>query len=147
MSQHTTDGAVSRSRQFPTVRQYMTAGPWTIARSQPLARARHIMHEHQIRHLPVLDGGRVVGLISERDVLMVEALPGVNPTDVRIEEAMTQEVFTAAPETPLGEVVKSMIERRLGSAVVTENDRVVGVFTAVDAMRALFNLLHRDADA
>jgi acetoin utilization protein AcuB len=129
--------------QFPTVGQHMTASPHTIARSQPLAVARRLMREHSIRHLPVLDGGSVVGLISERDLLLVETLPGVNPTDVRVEEAMVQELFTATPDTPVADVVGTMIERKLGSAVIVEADRVVGVFTTIDALRALHALLEQ----
>ena len=102
-----------------------------------------MMLDQGIRHLPVLDGGKIVGLLSERDLLLVESLPGVNPTDVRVEEAMVQNVFTVEPETPVGEVVETMIERKLGSALVTEGERVIGVFTTIDALRALHELLER----
>jgi acetoin utilization protein AcuB len=127
--------------QFPTVREYMTASPHTVSRSQSLSTARGLMRKHRVRHLPVLDGGAVVGLISERDLLLVETLPGVNPTDVRIEEAMVPEMFTATPDTPIGDVIEAMIERKLGSAVIVEGERVVGVFTTIDALRALHALL------
>lgn len=131
-------------RQFPVVRQYMTPSPFTIGPSQSLAAARRLMREHKIRHLPVLDGGQITGLVSERDLLLVESLPGVNPTDVRVEEAMSQGVFTIDPDTAVGEVVETMIERKLGSAVVCESTRVVGVFTTIDALRALHELLEQD---
>lgn len=102
------------------------------------------MVQHQVRHLPVLDSGRVVGQLSERDLFLVESVPNVNPTEVRVEEAMVQDVFTVEPETPVGEVVETMIERKLGSAVVCEGERVVGVFTTVDALQALHEALaHR----
>jgi acetoin utilization protein AcuB len=129
--------------QFPTVRQHMTPSPHTISPRQPLTIARRTMLDHHIRHLPVLDGGRVVGLLSERDLLLVESLPGVNPTDVRVEEAMVQNVFTAAPDEPIAEIVQTMVQRKLGSAVVVEGDRVIGVFTTIDALGALAELLAR----
>jgi acetoin utilization protein AcuB len=129
--------------QFPTVRQHMTASPHTISPHQPLTIARATMLSRQIRHLPVLDGGRIVGLISERDLLLVESLPGVNPTNVRVEEAMVQDVFTATPDEPVAEVVEMMVHRKLGSAVVVDGERVVGVFTTIDALRALTSLLER----
>ena len=97
----------------------MTDSPHTIGPTRSLAVARRMMLDHGIRHLPVLDGGKIVGLLSERDLLLVESLPGVNPTDVRVEEAMVQNVFTVEPDAPVGEVVETMIERKLGSAVVT----------------------------
>ena len=121
----------------------MTDGPHTVGPTRSLAVARRMMLDQSIRHLPVLDGGKIVGLLSERDLLLVESLPGVNPTDVRVEEAMVQNVFTVEPETPVGEVVETMIERKLGSAVIVEAERVIGVFTTIDALRALHDLLER----
>jgi len=129
--------------QFPVVGQYMTGAPHTIERTRSLAAARELMLQHQVRHLPVVDGKTIVGVLSERDVLMLEALPGVNPPEVRVEEAMVKDVFTVPPEAPVGEVIESMIDGRLGSAIVCEEDRVVGVFTTVDALRALHDLLER----
>jgi acetoin utilization protein AcuB len=127
--------------QYPTVREYMSASPFTINAQRPLAAAEKLMREHGIRHLPVLDGGQVVGLVSERDLLLVESMPQVNPTVVRIEEAMVPNVFQVSPDLPVGEVVETMIDRKLGSAVVVEDERVTGVFTTVDALRALRDLL------
>jgi acetoin utilization protein AcuB len=129
------------TRQFPVVRQYMTPTPHTVGPTRSLAVARKLMLENQVRHLPVLDGGRIVGLISERDLFLVESLPGVNPTDVRVEEAMAQNVFTVQPDVPVGDVVATMIERKLGSTVICEGEHVVGVFTTIDALQALHELL------
>jgi acetoin utilization protein AcuB len=133
----------SAVHQYPAVRQYMTTGPHTIGPTRSLATAHKLMRQHQVRHLPVLDGGRIVGLVSERDLAMVESLPGVNPTDVRVEEAMVPNVFTVAPDTPIGEVIETMIARKLGSAVITERGHVVGVFTTIDALVALHELLEQ----
>jgi acetoin utilization protein AcuB len=130
-------------RQFPIVRAYMTESPHTIARSRSLTAATRTMRDHQIRHLPVLEGGRIAGILSQRDVLLIESLPGVNPTDVRVEEAMVEDVFTVGPDAPVGEVIETMIDRKVGSAVVCEGDRVLGVFTTIDALRALHDLLER----
>ena len=72
---------------------------------------------------------------------MVEAIPGVNPTVVRVEEAMVEDVFTVEPGAPIGEVADTMIARKLGSAVVIDGERVIGVFTTIDALVALRDLL------
>jgi acetoin utilization protein AcuB len=119
----------------------MTTSPHTIGRALPLSVAHRIMREHGIRHLPVLDGGQIVGLLSERDILLVESLPGTDPTHVSVEEAAVENVFATGPDAPLAEVVESMLERKLGSAVVTDQGHVVGVFTTMDALRALRDLL------
>ena len=129
--------------QYPAVREFMTPSPFTVGRESSLAAARHIMRKHLVRHLPVLHGGRIEGVLSERDLLFLESIPGVNPTVVRVEEAMVQDVFTVSPETPIGEAIETMIERKLGSAIVCEDERVLGVFTTVDALRALHRQLEQ----
>lgn len=129
------------SHQFPTVRLYMTPTPHTVGRRQSLTAARRIMREHGIRHLPVLDGGQLVGVLSERDVLLVESLPGTNPTNVYAEEAMVSDVFTTTADAPMADVVEEMVARKMGSALVTDAGRVVGVLTTIDALRALLDLL------
>ncbi|HEY0707030.1 MAG TPA: CBS domain-containing protein [Polyangia bacterium] len=133
--------AQRRFHQFPTVRACMTPAPLTIGRAQSLATARKLMREHHVRHLPVLDGGVVAGLLSERDLLLVEALDTTNPEQVRAEEAMATDVFTAGPDDPLAPVVENMVERKLGSVVVVENEHVVGVVTTTDALRLLVEIL------
>ncbi len=127
--------------QFPQLRNYMTPTPHTIGHQQPLIVAQRMMHDHGIRHLPVLDGGKLVGLLSERDVLLVESLPGTDPTEVRAEEAMSQDILTANPDAALADVVETMVERKLGSAVAIDGEHVVGVLTTVDALRALLDRL------
>jgi len=121
----------------------MTPGPHTIARSQSLAAAHEIMREHRIRHLPVLEGGQIVGMVSQRDLLMVETLPGVSPAEVQVEDAMVEDVVTAPSDAPIGELVETMLQRKIGSVVVTDHDRVAGVFTTIDALRALHELLEK----
>jgi len=130
-------------RQHPEVREHMTPSPLTIAPTSSLSKAIRLMRDNHIRHLPVIDGGRVVGVLSQRDILIMESLPGVNPTEVRVEEAMVRDVFTVGPEAPVGEVIETMIDRKLGSTIVCEGERVLGVFTTIDALRALHALLER----
>jgi acetoin utilization protein AcuB len=129
--------------QYPVVREFMTSSPLTVGRSSSLAAASQLMRKHHVRHLPVLNGGLIEGVLSERDLLLLETMPGVNPTVVRVEEAMVQDVFTVGPETPVGEAIETMIDRKLGSAIVCDGERVLGVFTTVDALRALHHLLER----
>jgi acetoin utilization protein AcuB len=130
-------------RQYPEIREFMTPAPLTIAPTSSLSKAVKTMREHQVRHLPVVDRGRVVGILSQRDILIMESLPGVNPTEVRVDEAMVRDVFAVRPDAPVGEVVAAMLERKLGSTIVTEREQVLGVFTTTDALRALHTLLER----
>jgi acetoin utilization protein AcuB len=124
-----------------TIGDRMTRTPHLIGDEQSLRTAHDLMHRHGIRHLPVLHGGKLKGLVSLRDLHLVETLRDVDPATLRVEEAMTQDVYAVGPKTSLKEVVKEMAERKLGSAVVIEGSAVVGVFTTVDALALLAELL------
>jgi acetoin utilization protein AcuB len=130
------------TKAIPAVQKYMSYAPHTIGQEQTLAAAHKAMREHRIRHLPVLEGGRLVGLISERDLALVESFKDVDPEKVVVEEAMSQQVYQVSPDAPLDEVASAMAEHKYGSAVVMSNNKVVGMFTAIDAMSALAELLH-----
>jgi acetoin utilization protein AcuB len=121
-----------------TIRDYMTPSPHTIGADQTLSVASEVMRKYKIRHLPVLRGGSVVGILSQRDVAMISGLPSVDPAEVPVEDAMSEEVYSVRPETPLDEVAATMAAHKYGAAlVVGKRDEVVGVFTAIDALHAL----------
>lgn len=130
------------SKPIPSVQKYMTTSPHTIGKDQSLAHAHAILKEHRIRHLPVLDGGALVGMLTERDLALIESLSSVDPSGLKVEDAMTPQPFSVQPDSPLDQVAQEMAEKRYGSAVVVNNNKVVGIFTAVDAMSALADLLH-----
>ncbi|MCC6669174.1 MAG: CBS domain-containing protein [Polyangiaceae bacterium] len=115
----------------------MTESPHTIGSEQTLAMAHTLMREHSIRHLPVLHGGQLAGMVTVRDLHLVETLKDVEPDAVRVEEAMTPDPYVVAPSALLRDVAAEMAERKLGSAIVVDGKKVVGVFTTVDALRAL----------
>jgi acetoin utilization protein AcuB len=128
-----------------TVGAYMTRGPHTIGVEQSLRAARKLMGELHIRHLPVLHGGDLVGVLSDREVESFEALPG--SSQLTVEEAMVPDAYVTSSDAPLGGVAEEMARRRVGSAIVVEGGAVVGVFTAVDALRALADALRPPAVA
>ena len=130
------------SKPIPTIQTFMTTSPHSIGPDQTLAVAQRMMHDHRIRHLPVLAGGRLVGMLSERDVALIETLKDVDPTTVTVEDAMSNEVYAVSPDASLDEVVGTMAEHKYGSSVIVQNAKVVGIFTTVDACRALSELLH-----
>ena len=129
------------SKPIPKVQAFMTSHPHSIGRDQPLARAHALMREHRIRHLPVLDGGQLVGVLSDRDLHLIETLKDVDPQLLLVDEAMSTEVFAVSPDAPLDDVSRSMAEHKYGCAVVLQNHHVVGIFTTVDVCRALSELL------
>ena len=123
-----------------TVAEFMTRSPHTIGRDQTLALAHELMRKYRIRHLPVLEGGQLIGLVSQRDLYFVEALDGSAPERVTVAEAMTQDVFAVAAATPLERVVETMISKKHGCAVISDGGKVAGVFSTIDGLRALLQL-------
>jgi len=130
------------SKPIPTIQKFMSTAPHTIGKDQPMALAHRMMREHKIRHLPVLHEARIIGLLSDRDLNLIETLRDVDPKLVTVEEAMTPDPYVVAPDAALDEVVQTMAEKRYGSAIVVQHQHVVGIFTTVDACRALAELLH-----
>ncbi|HJZ85744.1 MAG TPA: CBS domain-containing protein [Polyangia bacterium] len=124
-----------------TIEAFMTPMPHSIGPDQTLTAAHEMMRNHDIRHLPVLQAGRLVGILSQRDLHLVETLEDVDPNDVTVEEAMTLDPYTVGPRAHLRTVATAMAEHKHGSAVVMRDGRVVGIFTTVDALRALASLI------
>jgi acetoin utilization protein AcuB len=123
------------------IESFMTASPHTIGKEQTLSTAHRLMREARIRHLPVLEGGVLVGVVSAGDLDFVETLRDVDPEQLSVAQAMTQDVFAVGPKEPLRNVAQQMADNKYGSVVVQDHGKVVGVFTTVDAMRALLKLL------
>jgi acetoin utilization protein AcuB len=130
------------SKPIPSIQKYMTTAPHSIGDDQPLTRAHAAMSEFKIRHLPVLRGGHLVGLVTERDLALIETLKDVDATTLSVADAMSTEVYAVHPESPLDEVASEMASKKYGSAVVLQNGKVVGIVTTVDLCRALAELLH-----
>ena len=129
------------TKSIPTIQKYMSTSPHSIGIDQPLTRAHGMMSEHGIRHLPVLHGGKLVGMLTERDLRLVESLKDVDPSKVTVEDAMSGVVYSVSPDAQLDEVVRTMGQHKYGSAVVMQNSKVVGIVTTVDVCRALAELL------
>ena len=102
-----------------------------------LSHAKKMMYENGIKHLPVLDRGSLIGLLSDRDVKLCYAVDGAKADTLKVADACSPEVFAVEQEESLSFVCKRMAEEGLGSAVIVEGDRAVGIFTVTDACRLL----------
>ncbi len=131
----------------PTIRKFMTDSPHTIGHHQTLDVAHRMMREHRVRHLPVLEAGKLVGMLSQRDLHLIETLQDVDPSATTVDEAMTTDVYITGPYAPLEEVAATMAEHKYGSAVIVDRGKVVGIFTTVDALHALTTLFSRASSA
>lgn len=130
-------------RLHTTIKHHMTPSPITIGGRQTMTTAHRLMRDNHIRHLPVLDEGRVIGVVTERDLHLMESLRDVEPDDVFVEDAMTPDPYTVSPDAHVGEVATTMANNKFGCAIVVENGRACGVFTTVDALRALADMVGR----
>ena len=126
------------SKAIPQVQKYMTPMPHTINVDQPLSAARKTLDRLHVRHLPVLSSAKIVGLISERDINLLATFSGVDMEQAKVSDAMVSDPYIVPPDAPIDTVVTEMAERKVGSAlVVQDNGTLVGIFTYVDAYRTL----------
>jgi acetoin utilization protein AcuB len=124
-----------------TVAQYMTAMPASADEGLLLADAEERMGLDNIRHLIVLSGSHVTGVLSNRDISVALASPGADRKKMIVRDAMSEQPYVCTPTTPLHEVAHAMEAHRWGCAIVVDGDEVVGIFTTTDALRALRAML------
>lgn len=128
-------------KAIPTVEKFMTYVPKSIGYDQTIAQASEFMRKLHLRHLPVLKGGELVGILTDRDINLVLGFKDVDATTMTVEEAYTPEPYFTSPKAPLNEVVAHMAEKKYGCALVVDNGKLVGIFTEIDAYKALAELL------
>jgi len=129
-----------------SVESCMTRYPTVISGKTRVSEALELMERFQIRHLPVVDKERVIGITSDRD-LKKAALLGCAATLVA-PEFMTPEPYCVPEGTELSRVARTMASRKFGSAVVTSRSgEVIGIFTTVDALEALARVLEEARQA
>lgn len=130
------------------VKEAMTRMPYSVSPEVSIFEAKRKMKEHQIRHLPVLNHGELVGIISDRDIRTAETFHG--PGYLTVGDAMIDVPYAVDPDEPLAQVLSAMIERKIGSAlIVSLRGVVIGIFTSHDALamlRALVLLGDRERD-
>ncbi|MDO9184326.1 MAG: CBS domain-containing protein [Bacteriovorax sp.] len=129
------------TKAIPSIQKFMSTSPHTIGVDQTLAQAKKVMHDLSIRHLPVLKGGSIVGIISEHDINFMLSFKGVDLKNEKIDQAMTFDPVMVESTTQLDEVCRNMAEKKIGSVLIQDNHKLVGIFTWVDALKAMDELL------
>jgi acetoin utilization protein AcuB len=133
-----------------TVEQKMTRDVVTVTQDQSLRDAIALMQRHRIRHLPVMDSERIIGILTDRDVKRAtpSLLSGVDQkrfdhvlNTTRISQVMTRNPFTVTPTMSLRDALKVVIDRRFSGLPVVEGDRLVGMLTVMDLLRAFHDML------
>jgi acetoin utilization protein AcuB len=116
------------------LRDIMSVGVVSIGPRESTSAARASMRRHRVRHLVVVDGGRVVGIVSERDFGRSH---GSASRDRTVEDVMTTGVVSATPETTLRQAANLMRGHTVGSLLVVEDDKLVGLVTTTDLLDQL----------
>ncbi len=132
------------------VRDFMTAPAKSIARDARLLDAVLTLRSTGFRHLPIVDGEHLVGIISDRDVqrLAPSLLSKITQDEYNaifentpLERVMTRNPLTVTPTTPLREAAAILHEKKLGCVPVVEDGRLVGILTVTDLLRVLLRFL------
>lgn len=127
------------------VSEWMTRDVVAVGDAERLGTAEALLTEHRFRHLPVVRDGKVVGLLSQRDLLRARQTSGIE-APMWVAEAMTRDVKTVRPDTSLREALKTLREGKLGCLVVTDGPgTLLGIITEGDAVR-LGEALTAEAD-
>jgi acetoin utilization protein AcuB len=129
---------------MPAISQYMTREPYSIPSSSTAGKAKSVMRSHLVRHLAIMDGPEVVGIVSGADLEAMTKLTDLDLETVPVSSVMTTPV-TVWGSAPLDEVAEMMSEKKCDCVVVLGGHGLQGIFTATDALRALSELLQRAA--
>ena len=127
------------------VRELIAGPPITIPPETPVLEARRIMQTRAIRHLLVMEVGRLVGIVTDRDIRLNMPSPAttlsvweVNYLLARltVREVMTKTVIIVDPDRDAHEAARLMIAEKIGALPVVEGERLVGIVTETDILRA-----------
>jgi len=119
------------------IRRWMTRNPAVIAPTDTLAVARRKMDKGSFRRLPVVENGRLVGIITDRDLRQYVG----QLEHTRIDAVMAKPVITVAPDMLLDQAANLLVEHKVGGLPVMEGGKLVGIITAIDMLRAFGTVL------
>ncbi len=131
---------MTHARRIP-IRNYMTEAKHFASPSESVLDAYRRMTDHDIRHLPVLAGEHLVGVLFKSDLKLIESLAAEAVKPINVKAMMVTEYYTVSPDEALDVAAREMSKRKYGSALVVDHGQVIGVFTTTDALRALSDAL------
>lgn len=129
-----------------TIDAVMTPYPYSIEIDAHLSTAKAMLTQFKIRHLPVRDGNNWVGVVTERNLEMAQAL-GVDmsvSSNVRIGDLCQHNAYSVAPGEPLAHVLRYMATESHDSVLVVKDGKLLGIFTATDALKHYAELISGD---
>lgn len=123
--------------KIPTLAGAMTPFPYSVTLESSLVEANNMMVKHQIHHLPVMSGGKIYGVITQRDIDAIQNLVlDISSNEVlEVRHAYIAKPFIVDINEPLENVLLTMADKHIGAAVITKHRKLAGVFTFIDACR------------
>ena len=129
-----------------TVEEFTTPNPVTVTEDTGIEALGRLMREHGIRHLPIVRGDAVVGVVSQRDLTVLAGLEPGRQSQVSAADIMSPDPVSVQLTDPLDQVAYRMSDLKIGSVIVLdENRQFYGIFTATDALNALIEVLRGQA--
>jgi acetoin utilization protein AcuB len=132
------------------VRNYMSSNPITIGLDVSFPEAMGMLRRQKIRRLPVVDKGKLVGIIVEKDLLSNQPSPATTLSihemyalleRLRVRQIMSRPVITVEGDCPVEEAARIMVERKIGCLPVMDGERLAGIITETDIFKALVEVL------
>ncbi len=127
-------------RKMMPVRECMSHLPAEADRCESLTAIVRHMREQRCHHVPIMDGPRLYGILSREDLHEVVLRGKTSTDDLIAGDVCTRDLLTVGPMMPIVEVTQAMIDRQVSSALVTDGDVLVGIFTSTDALRLIAEL-------
>ena len=137
------------------VRDLMTTEVVTLEACDSLDLVDDIMRLGRVRHMPVVSDGRLVGIVSQRDLFRAgissvlhfrRAAEQEWLAKISVQEVMTRGVFTIQPDAPISNAIDIMLAKHIGCLPVVDDDKVVGILSEADCLRHLARVLARLED-
>ena len=124
---------------FHRMGEVMTPAPFTVEADATVRSARSILLRERIHNLPVVERGRMIGILTDRDLHLVAYLCNdlLTEDDVTAGDICMLDPFVVKPEALVCDVAETMARKRIGAAMVVEDGELVGIFTSHDACRML----------
>ena len=121
------------------VSEWMVADPVTVTPQMEVREAIRLMRRHSIRHLPVVEKGKLVGLVTSSQLREL-ILPSMVET-IHLREVMIQEPVTIGPDTHIDQAARIIYENKIGGLPVVEGRRLVGIITVSDMLKAFIDIM------
>lgn len=128
----------------------MTRNLITVARDTSILKVKNLLKQYSIDQVPVVEGNRIVGIITDKDLRQVSPSPASTLSvhelnyllsEMKVEDVMTRRVVTVTPGTPIEEAAKLINEKRVNSLPVVAGEELVGIITTCDLLNVLLEFM------